>query len=267
MTDQLSLFTAAHSCLKQEDISLKCSLTNQYKLLWDRNKLSLHGSNSIEKITIPGRPIKPELVLPRELPKRKLGNTEGRAALLHAIAHIEFNAINLAWDAVYRFQNMPVEYYSDWVNIAVEEAKHFKLVNDYLHELGYAYGDFVAHNGLWELAVDTDYDILARMALVPRIMEARGLDVTPGIIDKFTKINDDRAVEILNVILTEEKGHVAVGNRWFNYICKQREVEPLTTFKNLILKHVKGQIKPPFAREHRLSAGFSVEELDLLENI
>lgn len=267
MAVRQSLFNLALICLEESDILSKLSLTNQVYKSWENNILSLDKLDNIKKIISPGRPEKPDLVQPKDVARRSLNTIEGKAALLHAICHIEFNAINLALDAVYRFQDMPKAYYADWIQIAFEEAKHFGLLNDYLKDLGYKYGDFPAHNSLWELAVNTDYDILARMALVPRIMEARGLDVTPGIIKKFKNIGDHRAVDILNIILTEEQGHVAAGNKWFNYLCSERNIEPLECFKQLIKKHVTGQIKPPFATEYRLASGFTKQELEMLENI
>lgn len=267
LNNSASVFDLALEAIKESTLNKKITLTNACKTGWAHKKLSNQSTSEIEKIKIPGRPEKPHLVWPRDLPKRKLNSEEGRAALLHAICHIEFNAINLALDAVYRFQDMPNDYYSDWLKIAHEEAKHFSLLYDYLNELGFTYGSFPAHNGLWELAVDTDYDVLVRMALVPRVMEARGLDVTPGIIKKFENIGDSRAVEILHIILEEEKGHVDIGNRWFNFMCNQRNVEPLATFKQLIAKHIKGQIKPPFAREARLEAGFTIEDINMLESL
>ena len=220
----------------------------------------------IYRLAVPGRPDKPELVQPRELPRRKINSLEGRVSLLHAICHIEFNAINLAWDAVYRFRDMPVEYYSDWMKIAKEEAEHFSLLSDYINELGFAYGDFAAHNGLWEMAVDTDHDVLVRMALVPRVLEARGLDVTPGIMEKFASVGDKRANEILTVIQREEIGHVEIGSRWFRYCCEQRGLEHDKTFRDLLKQYMNSGIKKPVNHDARLKAGFTQQELDYLEN-
>lgn len=262
-----SLFMVAIDTLMLAEPQAKIDYTNQHKRNWDNGYLTLQKTARVNRIIEPGRPDKPELVLPRNLPRRRLGTIEGRAALIHAVCHIEFNAINLAWDAIYRFQDMPQEYYNNWLQVAYEEAKHFSLLHDYLIELGYKYGSFPAHNGLWELAVDTDYDVLVRMALVPRIMEARGLDVTPAMIKKFADLGDNRAVSILSIILDEELGHVAFGNKWYRYLCEQRSLDPLVTFENLIAKHIKGQIKPPFNTERRLASGFTQEELSMLENI
>lgn len=266
-----NIFKLALAALTECNVNNKIDLTNSlYKLVIAHQKslqdiFDFTKSNHILELINPGRPDKPELVLPKNLPRRKLLTIEGKAALLHAICHIEFNAINLALDAVYRFQNMPEQYYLDWITIAYEEAKHFLLLKNYLLDLGYDYGSFVAHNGLWELAVNTNYDILVRMALVPRVMEARGLDATPGIINKFRAINDLRAVDILNIILDEEQGHVACGNKWYKYVCDLRNIDYIQEFKYLIKKY-SVQIKLPIDRQHRLAAGFTAEELDIIEN-
>ena len=214
---------------------------------------------------IPGRPDRPLLVEPKFLEQRKLGSVEGRAVLLHAVAHIEFNAINLAWDAAYRFPNMPEAFYTDWASVAADEARHFTLLNDRLLELGYQYGDFPAHNGLWEMARRTRGDLLTRMALVPRLLEARGLDVTPGIIYKLKHVGDARAVEILQLILSEEIGHVAIGSRWFAYACAQENKPVTETFLALLRSHASGMVRGPFNRAARLASGFSAAEVDALE--
>lgn len=215
-----------------------------------------------------GRPAYPELVPPRLLPKRGLGTLEGRAALVHALAHIEFNAINLAWDAVYRFRGMPTDYYTDWIQVALEESLHFSLLQNHLQKLGFAYGSFPAHNGLWEMALETAYDPLVRMALVPRVLEARGLDVTPGIMEKFASVGDNDAVNILKIILRDEIGHVATGSRWFFYLCQERNLNATETFRDLLRKHLKSGLKLPFSMDARLQAGFTPDELSgLVANI
>lgn len=211
-----------------------------------------------------GHPEKPELVPPKQLKSRGLGTLEGRASLLHAIAHIEFNAINLALDAAYRFQQMPDEFIDDWLRVAAEEAYHFQLVREQLAQLGYDYGDFPAHNGLWETTADTAFDVLVRMALVPRTLEARGLDVTPTMIKKLRAVGDARAVEVLQVLLRDEVGHVAVGTRWFTYLCQQRGLDRFDTFKSLIECYLRGDIKGPFNMEARLEAGFTHQEMNWL---
>jgi uncharacterized ferritin-like protein (DUF455 family) len=213
----------------------------------------------------PGRPEHPELVHPRHLKKRGLGTEQGRAALWHAIAHIEFNAINLALDAFLRFPDLPHEYYEDWLRVAAEEAYHFGLINDHLKTLNCPYGSFPAHNSLWEMAEKTIHDPLVRMALVPRVMEARGLDVTPGIMQKLSLAGDEQAENILGIILRDEIGHVAVGNRWFKYLCAQKGLSPLETFEQLADSLLHTQLKGPYDRELRQKAGFDLAELDWLE--
>ena len=212
----------------------------------------------------PGVPIKPELVPPLALPKRSMRTLEGRATLIHALAHIEFNAINLALDAIWRFSDMPENYYRDWLKVAVEEAYHFSLLNTHLQSLGYEYGSFAGHNSLWEMVDRTKNDVLARMALVPRTMEARGLDATPSTINKFAQLSDTKMVNILTIILRDEIGHVAIGNVWYNWLCVQRNLEPITTFASLCQQYNAPKLKPPFNLEARRQAGFSEAELALL---
>jgi uncharacterized ferritin-like protein (DUF455 family) len=213
---------------------------------------------------VAGRPGKPLLVAPREVPTRGLGTPEGRAALLHAVAHIEFNAINLALDAAWRFRGMPAEYYADWTSVAADEARHFRLLRARLAELGFAYGDFAAHNGLWEMAEKSAGRCLARMALVPRLLEARGLDVTPGMIARFESLGDKASAQILRVILREEIGHVAIGTRWFEWCCAREGVEPRETFLALLREVARGAIRGPFNVEARRAAGFDDAEMERL---
>lgn len=218
-------------------------------------------------IAAPGRPVAPRLVPPRELPQRGLGSEEGRAALLHAITHIEFNAINLALDAAFRFRDMPADFLPDWISVAVDEARHFGLLEARLHELGFAYGDFEAHNGLWEMAERTAASCLARMALVPRVLEARGLDVTPGMIARLRQLGDNRSADILEVILAEEVRHVAIGSRWFAWCCERDGVAPESTFISLISGVAKGSIRGPFNIPARTAAGFAESELALITEL
>ena len=213
---------------------------------------------------VPGIPLRPELVPPLALPKRSMRTVEGRAALIHALAHIEFNAINLALDAIWRFDNMPENYYRDWLKVASEEAYHFSLLNAHLQTLGFTYGDFAGHNSLWEMLDRTKDDVLARMALVPRTMEARGLDATPSTRNKFSQVGDMAMVEILTIILRDEIGHVAIGNVWYNWLCNERKLEPIATFASLCQQYSAPKLKPPFNMEARREAGFSEEELALL---
>ncbi len=217
-------------------------------------------------ILVPGRPAQPILVAPKALPKRRsLRTAEGRAALIHALAHIEFNAINLALDAVYRFPGLPEAFYQDWLGVAREEALHFQLLREHLHSLGSDYGALPAHDGLWQTAVETAADPLLRMALVPRVLEARGLDVTPGIQARLAQAGDLRAVEILERIHHDELGHVAVGSRWFRYLCASRGLDPEETFFALVNTHFRGRLQGPYQEEVRLQAGFSPREMAWLK--
>lgn len=217
-----------------------------------------------QAMRMPGRPAHPLLVPAKQVPSRSPFTLEGRAALLHAICHIEFNAINLALDAVWRFAGMPVEFYSDWLKVAAEEALHFKLLREHLQSLGYDYGDFDAHDGLWSMCDKTKDDILARMALVPRTLEARGLDATPLIQDKLTRAGDLRAVEILDIILRDEVGHVAIGNRWFHHLCQARGENAVTLYPKLVQRYEAPRLRPPFNEAARKAAGFTEEELAFL---
>ena len=210
---------------------------------------------------VPGRPGRPALVPPQRVPRRRPGSPAGRAALIHAIAHIEFNAINLALDAVARFSGMPAEFYLDWARVAAEEARHFSLLTAHLADLGYAYGDFAAHDGLWEAARKTRHDVLARMALVPRILEARGLDVTPAMQLRLRAAGDAKAAAVLEIILHDEIGHVAVGNRWFLWLCASRDLSPTVCFRRLCADYGQTLPRPPFNVAARLAGGFLAAEL------
>lgn len=232
---------------------------------WQKGQLTLDVNATLKATDIiPGRPHVPELVSPLQVEKRSMRTAEGRAALIHALAHIEFNAINLALDAVWRFSAMPDQYYSDWLQVAAEEAYHFGLLNDYLVKMGYRYGDFSAHNSLWEMAEKTQHDVLARMALVPRTMEARGLDASPPLRNKFAQIGDDEAAEILDIILRDEIGHVAIGNRWFNWLCEQRGLAPIAAYDALAKQYNAPAMRKPLNMDARRKAGFTEEELALL---
>jgi uncharacterized ferritin-like protein (DUF455 family) len=213
-----------------------------------------------EPIAQPGRPARPALVAPEQVPRRNVNTPEGRAALIHALAHIEFNAIHLALDAAYRFRDLPDDFRRDWIGVAAEEAHHFRLLRDHLRGMGRDYGDFDAHNGLWDLAMKTAHDALARMALVPRLMEARGLDVSPGIRAKLLGAGDADGAAILDIILRDEIGHVAIGNRWYRWLCERRGLDPRATFARLLAEHGLPAPRGPFNVEARLLAGFEVGE-------
>jgi len=264
----ISLFDAARECLGAASPDEKVSLTQCHAQSFMRGELRIPAdAPSPTPIRMPGRPARPKLVPARDLPQRGIGSAEGRAAFVHAIAHIEFNAIDLAWDAVYRFRGMPPEFYADWVSVANDESRHFILLRNRLRELGHDYGDFDAHNGLWEMAEKTAHDGLARMALVPRVLEARGLDVTPGMIGKLRNLGDIATVGILELILDEEVAHVAAGSHWYRWYCMREGREPRSTFRELLAKYAGPVLRGPFNHQARLLAGFDAEEIAALEQL
>ncbi len=213
---------------------------------------------------LPGRPVKPELVHPARVPRRSPFKPEGLAALLHAIAHIEFNAINLALDAAWRFAGMPREFHLDWLRVAAEEAYHFGLLRELLADMGHTYGDFAAHDNLWSMCTRTQDDIVARMALVPRTLEARGLDATPQIQDKLRAVGTPmalRAVAVLDIILRDEIGHVAIGNHWYRWLCQRESLDPVAHYGSLVHQYDAPRLYPPFNETARRRAGFTEAEL------
>ncbi len=216
---------------------------------------------------LPGRPARPELVHPARVPRRSPFKPEGLAALLHAIAHIEFNAINLALDAAWRFEGMPPQFHQDWVRVAAEEAYHFSLLAALLADMGHAYGDFAAHDNLWTMCTRTQDDVVARMALVPRTLEARGLDATPQIQQRLQAVGTPlalRAVQVLDIILRDEVGHVAIGNHWYRWLCAREGLDPVAHYRVLAERHDAPRLHPPFNEAARKRAGFSDDELALL---
>ena len=217
--------------------------------------------------TLPGRPARPELVPPQQVKFRSAHTVEGRIALLHSIAHIEFNAINLALDIMWRFAGMPEQFYRDWLRVAQEETYHFSLIRAHLQSLGADYGDLSAHNGLWDMAEKTRDDILARLGLVPRTLEARGLDVTPGIQERLRQAGDMEAVAILDIILRDEIGHVDIGNRWYKFMCEKQQLDPVQCYADLLIKYGVSAPKGPFNLEARSQAGFSQAEIDWLKSL
>ena len=219
-----------------------------------------------EPAHLPGRPARPRLVPPKDVPTRSPFTLEGRAALLHAITHIEFNAINLALDACWRFAGMPEDFYRDWLRVASEESLHFTLLREHLQSLGFDYGDFDAHDGLWLMTERTAGDITARMALVPRTLEARGLDATPPIQAKLKRAGDERAVAILDIILRDEIGHVAIGNRWYRWLCERDGLDPVPLYRQLARRYEAPRLRPPFNEEARRAAGFSDDEIAWLSS-
>ncbi len=261
----MELFAAIHRCLSVCDPDSKCEAV--FALHAGQTAYRSDHDADLLPIGEPGRPGRPVLVHPAEVHRRRLGTGQGRAALIHAIAHIEFNAINLALDAAYRFRGLPADYYRDWLSVASDEARHFGLLQHRLQQMGYTYGDFSAHNGLWEMAQQTAHDGMVRMALVPRVLEARGLDVTPGMIERLQAAGDAETVAILEVILQEEVRHVEIGSRWFRWHCRQRGLEPEATFIRLLREYYRGRIKGPFNEPARLLGGFTDRELAALAAI
>jgi len=259
-----TLHEAAITCLVVSNPDDKLALTHLIKKQWDSGDLVLKNDFSSNRECSVGIPSKPELVPFNQLPKRTVGGPKGHAAMIHAFAHIEFNAINIALDAVSRFPDLPEQFYIDWLRIAHEEAIHFQLLRDYLRTLGYDYGSFPAHAGLWEMVELTAFDVMVRMALVPRVLEARGLDVTPDIIQRFRHHNHLRAAEILEVIYRDEIGHVEIGSKWFNYVCKQQNLDSQAVFSELIKKYAADKIRKPFNAIAREQAGFTAKEMEFL---
>ncbi|VAW66890.1 FIG00005326: uncharacterized protein [hydrothermal vent metagenome] len=255
------LFERAGECLDACRPADKASLTQQLYADWCEGRLDINRQCQAEAIAEAGRPARPELVAPAKVAKRSMHTEQGRVALCHALAHIEFNAINLALDAVYRFRDMPEQYYTDWLQVASEEACHFGLLESYLNARQCEYGDYDAHDGLWHMAQITAHDVMVRMALVPRVLEARGLDVTPGIMKKLEQAKDTEFVGHLDIIQRDEIGHVAIGSHWFKYVCEQRKLNYRETFKALIQQYMKGKLRGPFDDAARLQAGFTEEEI------
>jgi uncharacterized ferritin-like protein (DUF455 family) len=240
------------------------------RMLWQQAKhIPIDSTTTLAWPHQPGRPLCPALLEPKEVPRRSPYTPEGHAALMHSIAHIEFNAINLALDAVWRFVGMPDRYYLDWVRVAAEEAKHFQLLHEHLQACGYHYGYFGAHDGLWTMCDNTRHDIVARMALVPRTLEARGLDATPLIQSKLLKVGTANALQakaILDVILEEEVGHVATGNHWYHWLCQRDGLEPGAFYAHAALRYAAPRPKPPFNLPARKRAGFTDAEMVALQS-
>ena len=259
----MNLYQVAYNGLMHDDIQQKQHCVATLYENWKTGKLQ-REKFELKRIEIPGRPKNPPLISPSKLKQRKLGSELGRATLIHAITHIEFNAINLALDAVYRFRDMPDNYYTDWLQVAYEESTHFSLLLKRLQDLGYQYGDFPAHNGLWEMVLKTDHDVMIRMALVPRVLEARGLDVTPAMMDKLQKVGDTQTVDALKIILRDEIGHVAIGSRWFKYCCDLRDINHEEKFRELLHEYMGGALRGNLNTEARIQAGFSREEIEEL---
>ena len=251
-----NLSEAAVAVLASAAPDEKVRLSRSYAADWRAGRIAEVGACAPPER--PARPPRPELRHPADMPKRRTGGEAGRRALLHALAHIELNAIDLAWDLIARFtaEDMPRPFYDDWVTVAAEEAEHFALLSGRLAALGAAYGDLPAHDGLWQAAAETAGDALARLAVVPLVLEARGLDVTPAMIERLRAAGDAESAAVLQVVYDEEIGHVAAGKRWFDHLCAKRGLEPVATWQALVRRHFKGRLKPPFNEAGRAAAGF-----------
>lgn len=259
-TTNLTLAQMANNVLTTADGKAKTDLSRQYAADWFLARQHSPCSIEIGLATPPlhpARPARPELLSPREVPKRKPGSPAGQIALLHAVAHIELNAVDLHWDIIARFSHvpLPIGFFDDWVKAADEESKHFKLMCDCLESLGSHYGALAAHRGMWRAAEDTAEDLMGRLAVVPMVLEARGLDVTPGMIEIFRRAKITQAVDALEVIYAEEVSHVAYGSKWFYFLCGRDNLDPKEVFHRLVKKYFHGALKPPFNEEKRADAG------------
>lgn len=248
-----------------DDVAEKCRQTSEFYHEVDANPDGFEWSpTEVVSIPAPGRPLKPQLVAPKTVPERRMNGLEGHASLIHALAHIEFNAINLALDHCYRFQDLPREYYLNWLEVAKEEVYHFELLQQHLQTLGYSYGDFTAHNGLWEMALKTETSALQRMAMVPRTLEARGIDAVPPMQQKLLNMRDKAGVAVLDIIHQDEIKHVAYGDKWFKYCCELQGSNPEETYFRLLKEHDAPRVRGAYNRSDRRKAGFSDVELERL---
>lgn len=260
-------YELAEQCLYAPAIEDKLAVTDRAALIFEQREFFFDDAKPPRPAGEARFPEHPRLVDPRDLPRRSLATSAGRVAFLHALAHIEFTAIQLAWDMAYRFRGLPEDFHYDWLWVAIEEAAHFRALTGRLREFGADYGYLPAHRGLWELAENTAGDVLHRLALVPRFMEARGLDVSPGMIVKLEQLGDTASVDILGMILREEIGHVTFGSRWFHYVCEQRGLDPEAEYFALVERYIRGPVRGPFNKEARRMAGFSEAELRRLDRL
>ncbi len=259
------LFQACWRCLVNDSIEGKLKCVQQLVSARQLGQLVVNHDTEVLPLEKAGLPANIELVHPARVKRRRLGTQQGRVALLHAIAHIEFSAINLALDAVYRFRRMPEDYYDDWLRVAAEECYHFRLVRLQLQSMGSDYGQLPAHHGLWDVAVYSAADVMMRMALVPRVLDARGLDVTPSMIERVNRTGDYLFGEILGIILRDEVRHVRTGSQWFRYCCEQRKLDAVVTFDTILKQYMQdlnAHINGPLHVEARLQAGFTQTEID-----
>ncbi|MBV1692881.1 MAG: ferritin-like domain-containing protein [Hyphomicrobiales bacterium] len=255
-----SLAAAARAIVAAPQTAEKVRLARSTAKAWFAGRLSLgHLSAADAMPDRPGRPERPILLPPRQMPRRTTGGEKGRIALLHSLAHIELNAVDMTWDLVGRFvrEPVPTAFFDNWVQVGLEEAKHFDLLARRLEELGAAYGDHPAHDGLWQAAQATAGDLMARVAVVPLVLEARGLDVTPAMIERLKAAGDEDSAAIIEIIYRDEKRHVAFGARWFRFLCERAGLAPEPTFHDLVRRHFRGPIKPPFNDKARSEAGLT----------
>jgi uncharacterized ferritin-like protein (DUF455 family) len=254
------LVGAARAIVASPDLALKVALAKATAKAWFGGRLAIGtlsmGTGMPDR---PGRPARPQLMMPREMPRRSAGGEKGRFALLHALTHIELNAVDMTWDLVGRFAHEPLPrpFFDNWVQVGLEEAKHFDLLSRRLRDLGGAYGDQPAHDGLWQAAQATGHDLLARIAVVPLVLEARGLDVTPGMIRSLEAAGDTASAKIIAIIYRDEKRHVAFGAKWFRHLCAERNLAPEPTFHRLVRENFRGPVKPPFNDRARAEAGLT----------
>lgn len=260
MPNTSTLYAAACRIVATPDLDEKVRLAKATARSWFRREIARGRRSARSPLPErPGRPARPVLLAPRNMPRRSAGGDKGRFALLHALAHIELNAVDMTWDLVARFvdEPMPQTFYDNWVQVGLEEAKHFELLARRLVELGGAYGDLPAHDGLWQAAEATGHDLAARLAIVPLVLEARGLDVTPSMINKLQSADDQASADILEIIYRDEKRHVAFGTRWFRFVCERDRTPPEPRFHDLVRKHFKASLRPPFNDKARSEAGLT----------
>ena len=252
-----SLMERSRQIVATADLHAKVELAYETARDWYSGTLSLYRTRQHQMPDQPGRPEKPELLHPSLMPKRSKGGEKGRIALMHSLAHIELSAVDMTWDLIGRFGHgrMPRAFFDNWVQVGLEEAKHFSLLAKRLEEMGSHYGALPAHAGLWEAAQQTGHDLLARVAIVPLVLEARGLDVTPSTIRQLRAAKDEKSADILEIIYRDEKRHVAFGVRWFRYLCDKERLAAEPTFHALVRKHFRGGLKPPFNDRARAEAG------------
>ena len=250
----------ARAVLQVPDPRIKAALAQKAFADWSRGALDVDTQAPCNWPERPAGPEQPSLLAPRNMPTRKLGSEKGRAAQIHALVHIELNAIDLACDMAGRFcdRGLDDSFYGDWLSIAADEARHFLMLEKRLNDMGFDYGDFPAHDGLWEAAYDTRHDLAARLAIVPMVLEARGLDVTPGMIKRFNKARDTATVSVLETIYEDEKSHVAAGVKWFHEVCSSENLDPTQCFHNILNDYFKGKLKPPFNEAARTAAGMPI---------